>query len=151
ATRDALPGYAFTPDGKDLVVFFGGKINRVQVATGESRVVPFQANVALDLGPELKFESRVEEGPVHARLIQGPVQSPDGRRLVFSSLTHLYALDIPGGRPARLSSADTREYQPAWSPDGRYVAYVTWSNEGGHIWRLHTDGQSQPERLTAVP
>jgi Tol biopolymer transport system component len=151
ATRDALPGYAFTPDGKDLVVFFGGKINRVQVATGESKVVPFQAHVALDLGPELKFESRVEDGPVHARLIQGPVQSPDGKRLVFSSLTHLYALDIAGGKAARLNSGDTREYQPAWSPDGQYVAYVTWSNEGGHIWRLRTDGRSQPERLTAVP
>jgi Tol biopolymer transport system component len=151
ATRDALPGYAFTPDGKDLVVFFGGKINRVQVATGESKVVPFQAHVTLDLGPELKFESRVEEGPVHARLIQGPVQSPDGKRLVFSSLTHLYGVDISGGKPARLNSANTREYQPAWSPDGRYVAYVTWSNEGGHIWRLRTDGQSLPERLTAVP
>lgn len=151
ATRDVLPGYAFTPDGKELVVFYGGKINRVQVATGESTVVPFQAHVSLDLGPELKFASRVDDGPVHARLIQSPVQSPDAQRLVFSSLTHVYGLDLPGGKPARLTTGDAREYEPAWSPDGQYVAYVTWAEEGGHIWKLRADGQSQPQRLTTIP
>jgi Tol biopolymer transport system component len=103
ATRDLLPGYAFLPDGKEVLVFFGGKINRVRVADGESRVVPFHAQVSLDLGPRLKFESRVDEGPVHARLIQGPVQSPDSGRLVLSSLTHLYTVDLAGGQPARLT------------------------------------------------
>ena len=151
ATRDLLPGYAFLPDGKELVVFYGGKINRLQVATGESRIVPFQAQVSLDLGAQLKFDSRVDQGPVHARLIQGPVQSPDGKRLVFSSLTHLYTADLPSGQPARLGAGDLREYEPAWSPDGQYVAYVTWGADGGHIWKRRADGQSQPERLTSVP
>lgn len=150
ATRDVLPGYSFTPDGKELVVCYGGKINRVQVATGESTTIPFKANVALDLGPELKFASRVDQGPVHARLIQQPVASPDGKRLAFSSLTHLYALDIPGGKPARLTSGAAREYEPVWSPDGEYVAYVTWSEQGGHLWKLRTNGQSQPQQLTTV-
>lgn len=150
ATRDVLPGYSFTPDGKELVVFFGGKINRVQVATGESTVVPFKAQVSLDLGPELKFASRVDEGPVHARLIMQPVQSGDGKRLAFSSLTHLYSLDIPGGKPARLTSGDSREYHPAWSPDGAYVAYVTWTPQGGDIWKLRTGGGAQPQKLTTV-
>ncbi len=151
ATRDVLPGYAFTPDGKELVVFYGGKINRVQVATGESTVVPFEAHVSLDLGPELKFASRVEQGPVHARLIQGPVQSPDAKRLVLSSLTHLYTLDLPGGKPGRLTTGDAREYEPVWSPDGQSVAYVTWSEQGGNIWKLRADGQSQPQLVTTIP
>jgi Tol biopolymer transport system component len=151
ATRDVLPGYSFMPDGKELIVFYGGKINRVQVATGESSTIPFKADVSLDLGPQLKFESRVEEGPVHARLIQAPVQSPDGKRLALSSLTHLYGLAIPGGKAERLTTGDSREYQPAYSQDGQYVAYVTWSEQGGHIWKLRTGGQSQPQQLTTVP
>src|SRR5262249_36578940 len=64
ATRDVLPGYAFTPDGKELVACFGGKINRIQVATGESRIIPFTAKISLDMGPRLYFPTRVEEGPV---------------------------------------------------------------------------------------
>ncbi len=151
ATRDVLPGYAFMPDGKELVVFYGGKINRVQVATGESSVIPFKADVSLDLGPQLKFESRVEEGPVHARLIQAPMQSPDGKTLAFSSLTHLYGLAIPGGKASRLTSGDAREYEPAYSQDGQWIAYVTWSEQGGHIWKLRTGGQSQPQQLTTIP
>jgi len=151
ATRDVMPGYAFTPDGKDLVMNYGGKIHRVQVATGEAPLIPFQAPVSLELGPQLKFESRVEEGPVHARLIQGAMQSPDSRRVVFSSLTHLYTVEVPSGSPRRLGTGNDREYQPAWSPDGRYIAYVTWSDQGGNIWRRTADGQTPPEKLTTVP
>jgi len=107
-TRDFLPGYAFTPDGKEVVVAYGGKIHRVGLATGDARDVPFTAQVSQDLGPALNFPARVEEGPVRARLMQAPVQSPDGRRLAFSALTHLYVMDIPLGRPGRLTSGEAR-------------------------------------------
>src|ERR1044072_5361786 len=36
---------------------------------------------------------------------------------------------------------------PTWSPDGRYVAYVTWSRDGGQIFRVSPDG-GRPEQLT---
>ena len=36
---------------------------------------------------------------------------------------------------------------PTWSPDGRYVAFVTWSREGGHIYRVAAEG-GQPEQMT---
>ncbi len=151
ATRDVLPGYAFTPDGREIVACFGGKINRIQVATGESTPVAFTAHVGLDLGPSLYVASRVDQGPVKARLIQGPLQSPDGKHLVFSSLTHLYEMDIPGGKPGRLSTGQDREFQPAWSPDGEFIAYVTWGPKGGHIWKLRTNGQFPPQQLTHTP
>ena len=151
ATRDVLPGYAFTPDGKEVVACFGGKINRIEVATGESRVVPFHAHVALDLGPRLYFPSRIDEGSVRARLIQAPEASPDAKRLAFSALTHMYIMDLPNGKPARLTAGDTREYEPAWSPDGEFLAYVTWSPAGGHVWKWRTTAQFQPQQLTLTP
>jgi len=66
-TRDFLPGYAFMPDGKEVVVAYGGKIHRVNAATGEAREVPFTAKASIDLGAQLDFQSRVEDGPVKAR------------------------------------------------------------------------------------
>src|SRR5262249_35810783 len=38
-SRDLLPGFAFTPDGKSVVAVYGGKIHSVDVADGKERVV----------------------------------------------------------------------------------------------------------------
>ena len=150
-TRDFLPGYAFTPDGKDVVAAWGGKIHRIAVATGEEKEIPFSAKITRDLGPDLNLALRVEEGPVQLRLIQQPAQSPDDKRLAFSALTHLYVMDLPSGTPKRLTNADSREFQPAWSPDGQWIAYVTWQEGGGQIWRTRANGQGTPQQLTRVP
>lgn len=148
ASRDVLPGYAFMPDGQSIVVAYGGKIHRVSLADGKDQIIPFTAKVSQEIGPSLNFPERVDEGPVRARLIQTPSQSPDGKRLIFSSLTQLYVMDLPGGKPTRFIATQTRESQPAWSPDGEWVAYVTWSHTGGHIWKARANGQGAPQQLT---
>jgi Tol biopolymer transport system component len=150
-TRDFLPSYSFTPDNKDVVVTWGGKIHRVNVANGEEHEIPFTAKVARDLGPDLNLALRVEDGPVQVRIIQAPVQSPDGKHVVFSALTHLYVMDLPAGAPRRITNDQNREFQPAWSPDGQWLAYVTWSADGGHIGKVRADGSGSPQQLTRVP
>jgi Tol biopolymer transport system component len=151
-TRDLIPGYAFTPDGKQVVAAYGGKIHRLDVQTGRDEVIPFSVRVSQPVGSRLNFPIRVDDGPVRARLIQDPKPSPDAKRLAFSSLTHLYVMDLPDGKPRQLSAAEAREFQPSWSPDGKWLAYVSWSPEGGHIWKRSLEGQvGEPERITRVP
>ncbi len=147
-SRDLLPGYAFTPDGEALVMTFGGKIHRVDFATGTATNIPFSAKVSLAIGPDLDFPYAVPQGPVRARLVQDPRQSPDGEQLVFSVLTKLYVMDLPDGEPQRVTSGDNWEFKPTWSPDGEWIAYVTWSMNGGHVWRVRANGRGAPERLT---
>lgn len=147
-SRDVLPGMAFTPDGTGLITTFGGKLWRVDMATGDAREIPFTADVELAIGPDLTEPYRVGEGPVRARLVQDPRQSPDGRRLAFSVLTKLYVMDLPDGTPRRLTESDAWEFKPTWSHDGRWIAYVTWDMEGGHVWKVRSDGSGQPQRLT---
>jgi Tol biopolymer transport system component len=146
-TRDLLPGYGFTPDGKHLVTTAGGKILKVAVETGNAASIPFTAKVAQDLGPPLRFPRKVEEGPVRARIIQDPSISPDGRRLAFSSLTRLYVMDLPAGTPTAVLPEGKRAFQPSWSPDGNWLAYATWSGGEGHVERVRSTGGT-PERLT---
>jgi Tol biopolymer transport system component len=151
SSRDLLPGYAFTPDGEGIIISFGGKINRVDIGNGESRIIPFTARVSQDVGPALTYPERAEDGPVKARLIQTPSQSPDGKRLVFSALARVYVKDLPGGKPRRITNGEAGEYHPIWSPDGEWIAYVTWSSvTGGDIWKARADGKSAPQKLTQV-
>jgi imidazolonepropionase-like amidohydrolase/Tol biopolymer transport system component len=59
---------------------------------------------------------------------------------------------VPTIRNARRLTAGTDvEHGPAWSPDGQFIAYVTWNDDdGGRIHRVRADGSGQPERLTPV-
>ncbi|HEX4243649.1 MAG TPA: amidohydrolase family protein [Steroidobacteraceae bacterium] len=147
--RDILPGYAFTPDGKDVVVSYGGKIHRINVASGKESLIPFDAEVSQGIGPDLNAHYRVEEGPVRWRVFQGASLSPDGRRLSFSAANHVYVMNV-GETPRRLTHRNDHEYLPVWSPDGRWVAYVTWSPEGGEIWKVRSDG-GEPTQVTKTP
>ncbi|HWC77567.1 MAG TPA: amidohydrolase, partial [Blastocatellia bacterium] len=148
ATRDTMPGYCFMPDGKSLIVPVGGKIQRIEFDSGKATTIPFTAKVEAEIAPRVYFQNRVEDGPtVRARLIRWPALSPDGKQLVFSCLNRLWIMDLPSGTPRRLTNSSVGEFMPAWSPDGRFVAYVTWEVEGGHVSRVAASG-GQPQQLT---
>ena len=57
---------------------------------------------------------------------------------------------LPGGPPQLVSHGDAREFQPAWSPDGQWLAYVSWGPEGGHLWKRRR-WRGEPIRLTQAP
>jgi Tol biopolymer transport system component len=151
-TRDILPGYVFTKDGKEIIISYGGKINRVDVVSGNTREIPFSAKVSLDIGPSLYVDKKVEQDTVKARLIQEPEVSPNGKTIAFSALLAVYTLDLPGGTPKRLTKlSDPREFQPSWSPDGNWITYVSWATSGGYIWKMRADGSGTPQKLNSIP
>ena len=141
ATRDTYPGYTFMPDGKSLLVPIGGKIQRVDFETGAATVIPFKADVEADLGPRVHFEYKVDDGAnVRARIIRYPALSPDGTRVAFSAFNKLYVMDLATGKAARATDGTTGEFMPTWSPDGKSIVYVTWSNDGGDVMSVPASG-----------
>ncbi|MEK7239583.1 MAG: amidohydrolase family protein [Gemmatimonadota bacterium] len=143
APMDAYPGYAFTPDSKAIVVSYGGEIWRVPVDKSAPSKIPFEAEVKLEMGPEVKFAWRVDTATSFtAKQIRDIAPSPDGTRLAFSALDRLYVVDLPNGTPQRVTKNDVGEFMPAWSPDSKSLAYTTWTDaKGGMLMRSTLDAR----------
>jgi Tol biopolymer transport system component len=150
APLDVLPGYSFTPDSRAIVASYGGEIWRVPMDGSEPTQIPFEADVELDIGPEVKFEYRVDTSEaVTSHQIRNPVVSSDGGQIAFSAFDRVWVKSISDDDARRLTEADVGEYHPAWSPDGDWVAFVTWDDSaGGHIVKARVDGSVEPQRLT---
>jgi len=136
APLDALPGMSFTPDSKELVASYGNKLWRVAVDGSGQTEIPFRVQAAVEVAAELAFTYPISDSSTFTiRQIRDAVPSPDGTQLAFVALDRLYVMEWPSGTPRRVSAMDVIEAEPAWSPDGRALAWVTWSNEGGRLYR----------------
>ena len=152
APMDAYPGYAFTPDSKNIVVSYGGEIWRVPVDKRAPVKIPFEAEVKLEMGPEVRFSYRVDTATsFRAHQVRDIAPSPDGRRLAFSALDRVYVMDIANGTPQRVSTSDAGEFGPVWSPDGKSIAYTTWNDAtGGTIIRATSNGRAWSTQSLSV-
>ncbi len=154
APMDAYPGYSFTPDSKSIVVSYGGEFWRVPIDRTAPTKIPFEAEVKLEIGPEVKFAYKIDTAPSFtARQIRDVQPSPDGRSLAFTALDRVYVMAFADMKPVRVSSAAVGEFNPVWSPDGKSVAYVTWEDaRGGQIMRADRDakGAWRTRALTTV-
>jgi Tol biopolymer transport system component/imidazolonepropionase-like amidohydrolase len=149
ATLGVLPAMAFTPDSRHLVASYGGRIWSIPVAGGAAREIPFRVTFEQPMGPLVEFQYAIDDEPrFTVRQIRDAVPSPDGRRLAFTALNRLYVASADGSSPRPLTAGTASEHYPAWSPDGRWIAYASWDGDAGHIMRVSADGSGTPRRLT---
>jgi len=71
--------------------------------------------------------------------------------------THLSIFDMETGKVEVLTSGQYDEESPAWSPDGRHVAFVSNRtadpdrNQDTNIWVIEAKPGAQPRQLTTFP
>jgi Tol biopolymer transport system component/imidazolonepropionase-like amidohydrolase len=121
-----------------------GRIKRRPAAGGAARVVEFTADVSF-IRPAFTPKRRTFDlsGPQPVRGIMHPVVSPDGTQVAFAAVGDLWIMPI-GGTPQRLTRDGWLETDPAWSPDGKSLAFS--SDRGGSMNVWVRDLQSGADR-----
>jgi TolB protein len=89
------------------------------------------------------------------QLTSGPSSlawSPDSRELVYSMAGSLWRQRLDSGVAQQLTNGPGYDYQPDWSPDGRYIVYASSSGQVIELWLLdlHTGEKAQLTRGGAV-
>jgi TolB protein len=81
------------------------------------------------------------------QLTSGPSSlawSPDSRELIYSMAGSLWRQTLGTG-VARQLTAGSYDYQPDWSPDGRWVIYSSYRNDAVELWILElASGTAKP-------
>jgi tricorn protease len=130
------------PSGRDRIVYEnGGYIYLFDPAAGSSRRVPIQ--VGGDLPQTLPYFKKV------AANIEGGELSPTGKRALFAARGDLFTVPAEKGEILNLtSSPGVREMSPTWSPDGRWVAYLSDRTGEYEIYMRASDGAGEERRVT---
>jgi Tol biopolymer transport system component len=148
APLGVLPGMSFDPSSENLYASYGGKIYRINLANGQASEIPFEAELNLELGPQLDFKFPIKDDEaVFANQIRDAKPSPNGEYLVFTALNRLYTYNIKSESLKSLTKAQFTQAMPVWSPDGKSIAYVSWEGEEGHIYSISAKGGT-PKKLT---
>jgi imidazolonepropionase-like amidohydrolase/Tol biopolymer transport system component len=121
--------FNWTPDGNHLIFWAKGKIRKLNVNTLEAVVIPFSVTSTHQLADVVHFEFDPAPDTFTAKAIRHAVTSPDGNLLVFNAAGYLWKKELPNGTPERLTNESNLEFEPAFSPDGNTLAWVTWSDE----------------------
>lgn len=144
--RSTYPRLDFTPDGKALVVWAGGKLWRLDVATRQRTEIPFHVTVDTRITDAARVEKRVDDGPVHAKMLRWPQVAPDGTVYV-AGIGRIWALRGDDARP--VTPDDVGAYFPTLSRDGKQLAWTSWSDtEGGYVW---AGAPGDARRITSTP
>ena len=112
------------------------------------------------------------DGGEPRRLIAGdavqPRVSPNGRRIAYWSMPtdpasqrfsssdqpanrDIWTVDLEGGKPVKVAAHDANDWNPVWSPDGRWLYFLSNRSGSMGLWRVAIDEASGVTRGDPQP
>jgi tricorn protease len=130
--------------GAGAIVFtVGSDLRLFDLATNSSRVVDIQIPGAQpQLRPKLVDASAfIDNGTWDS--------SPSAKRVSVAARGDIWTLPAKNGTPRNLTNTSgVAERHPAWSPDGRWIAYTSDADGAYEVYVTQSDGKGETRRLT---
>jgi len=123
------PNFAWTPDSKNLIFYAKGKIRKLDINTQVTSIIPFELTSNHTITEALHYEQKVFTEDFKVKMIRQLTTSPDGKKVAFNAAGFIYVKDLPNGKPERITTGTEFEFEPEFSPDGKSLIYVAWSDE----------------------
>lgn len=95
----------------------------------------------------LLMSSFIGSAKVPIRLASDLAVSPNGKQIAFFWRGDVWSAPIKGGAARQLTRHPAIDRQPAWSPDGKQIAFVSEREGGRQVWVMPADGGA-PRKLT---
>ncbi len=128
--------------GTGAIVFMnGGWLYRYDLETGRQAKIP--VTIGNDLPDTVARWIDVGDDAVAVDV------APDAKRVVLESRGDLFSVPAKNGATRNLTlTQGVRESAPAWSPDGRWVAYYSDASGEMELYLASQDGEGDPRQLT---
>lgn len=123
------PNFNWTPDSKNIIFYAKGKIRDLDITTLNTTEIPFEVTSQQTITEALHFPQKVFQDEFTVKMIRQLTTSPDGKQVAFNAAGHIYIKTLPDGVPTRIDSVADMEYEPNFSPDGKSLVYVDWTDE----------------------
>ncbi len=152
AIHGVYPAFSWMPDAKQIVVWAQGKIWRVDPFAKSAKEIPFHIQDTREIRSAVRFETAVGSDQFDVKQLRWVNVAPQGDKVIYSAMGHLYIRDLPNGTPRRLTKqTDHFEYFPRFSRDGQSVVFTTWDDEKLGSVRLLNLRSGQEIALTKEP
>lgn len=132
-------------DAGELVYWSGGRLWRL-AAGGARAEIPFHVSGTWTVHDVPRWPIPVPDR-FDAKLVRWPVEGKDGS-VAFSAAGALW-VRRPNGKVERVSPGTG--YSPAWSPDGRTLAWTSWDDDEGGRLHLTTRSPATPGKTETLP
>ncbi len=123
------PSMAWSPDSSAIYFWAQGQIKRIDIDSKSIATIGFKADVDQTVVSAIRGNYAIDDEKVTVSMMRTPAMSPNGDRVVFHALGHLYTQSLPDGTPKRLTSGKDFEYEPSFSKDGKRLVFVTHNDD----------------------
>jgi tricorn protease len=126
---------------KSIVYENGGYLYVLDLQTEKSKKISVQI-------PDDKVLARPEFVSAKDQIYDFGI-SPGGERAVFEARGEIFTIPAKKGNTRNLTNTSgSREKNPAWSPDGKWIAFMSDRTGEDELYVISQDGKSKETRIT---